>query len=154
MSPCTHGPGVSNRWSCTTLGEGLDHVKANMDDSEEAALLRELEELQCQSVNNTWFYWHGEHTWYKIPNPYCLKHELIFGSSNLIIRSSVQITWRVEWQALRSLCMTLDPGGAEPATWSREPVRCCGHQPRHPDSNHFEIIGGSHQDHIYMYIYI
>ena len=51
MSKHLDGPGVSNRWSCTTLGDGLDHVKASMDDSEEASLLRELEELKCRSVD-------------------------------------------------------------------------------------------------------
>lgn len=43
-------PGMSNRWSCATLQDGLDHVKASlscdgeMPDEEEAKLLAELED--------------------------------------------------------------------------------------------------------------
>ena len=62
MSRHSDGPGVSNRWSCSTLGDGLVHVKGNMDDSEEAALLQELEELICRSVDISVFFEHGQRT--------------------------------------------------------------------------------------------
>ena len=38
--------GVSNRWSCTTLGDGIEHVANDVMDAEEKALLSELEEHQ------------------------------------------------------------------------------------------------------------
>ena len=44
------GPGTSNRWSCATLGDGLEHVRASLGDDddglfeEEARLLAELQD--------------------------------------------------------------------------------------------------------------
>lgn len=51
MSGSMGTPGVSNRWSCSTLNDGLNHVEKDFqghvdmdDDALEAELLAELEE--------------------------------------------------------------------------------------------------------------
>ena len=41
--PSPHGAGVSKIWSCTTLGEGMEHITKDGDD-EEAALLAQLQD--------------------------------------------------------------------------------------------------------------
>ena len=46
---------VSNMWSCTTLGEGIQHVQTETRDSEEAALLAELKEHQPLIPKDHWY---------------------------------------------------------------------------------------------------
>ena len=94
MSPSVDGQPVSNRWSCSTLMDGLDHVREDMAQSqdEEARLLQELKEIQ-----------------YKTRIILCIALLVVLKSN--IVNSCISILSRRNGLVLASLCFTLSGYG-------------------------------------------